>query len=285
MENGALAYEQETMICKTCGREFTANVVYIFGHRQGKDVCPECRDLEQQAEREKEDIKRTAEIAGTRRQWRLNSGISPKYQVVDFSNFDTKRGGNIAEVYRKCFEYADNFPVDYDPWLRKSGKAYPSILLYSDDIWGNGKTHLVSAIVHRILDRWQGEEIACPVCFISEPEIYARIQETYSFTQEEKQKRPSEQQIINKLVGVRLLVIDDLGKQERNDMAFVRRTLFDIINRRYNAMRPVVITSNKADKSLRDYLGRDEATLDRIIEMTEGNRIKVGGTSYRRPGR
>jgi DNA replication protein DnaC len=284
MDNGALTYQQESIVCKTCGHEFKANVVYIFGHRQGRGICPDCREVEQQAEREKEDIKRTAEIAGTRRQWRLNSGIPPYYQLKDFSTFDKKRSGNTEQIYKSCLEYADNFPVDYDPWLRKSGKPYHSLFLYSDDIWGNGKTYLVSAIAHRILDRWQGEEIACPVMFISEPEIYARIQETYSFTQEEKQKRPSEQQIINKMVGVRLLIIDDLGKQQRKEesMDFVRRTLFDIVNRRYNAMRPIVITSNKNDKTLRDYLGEDEAVLDRIIEMTAGNRIKVTAPSYRR---
>jgi len=275
MDKSALTYEQETMTCKTCGREFTANVVYIFGHRQGRDVCPDCREIEQKLERDQEEANRAAEIARTRKSWRLSCGIPQLFQNKDFSNFDTKRGGNTGEVYQKCFEYADKFPFT---------GTYPSLFLYSDVVWGNGKTHLVAAIAHRILDRWQGEEITCPVMFISEPEIYARIQETYSFTQEERQKRPSEQQIINKMVGVRLLIIDDLGKQQRKEdsMDFVRRTLFDIINRRYNAMRPVVITSNKDNKGLRDYLGPDEAILDRLIEMTKGHILRNTGKSYRR---
>ena len=82
-----------------------------------------------------------------------------------------------------------------------------------------------------------------------------------------------------------MLIIDDLGKVQRRDMEFVRRTLYAIINRRYDALLPVVITTNKDADGLKNYLGNDaeQATFDRIIGMTQGKFIQVKGQSYRRP--
>ncbi len=122
---------------------------------------------------------------------------------------------------------------------------------------------------------------------ISEPELYERIQQTYSYSYQERENKQSEQDILDHLSRVRLLIIDDLGKTPRKDMDFVRRTLFSIINRRYIGLLPVVITTNKDPsdtKGLRDYLGNssDEATLDRILEMTQDNIFVVKGESYRR---
>lgn len=272
----SLDLKRETIVCKRCSQSYEANVVYIFGHRQSRDVCPICTANEEHTLTLQNEARHKLQIAATRREWRLNCGIPPKYQTETFATFKPKRVG-VGDAYKAAVNYAEQFPL-------VKAKDYPSLLLYSNNVWGNGKTHLVCAIAHRLLDRWDGEEMACPVMFISEPEIYARIQETYSFTSQEKAQRFSEQQLINKMVGVRLLIIDDLGKQERRDMDFVRRTLFDIINRRYNAKRPVVVTSNKNSVALKTYLGTDEAVFDRLFEMTKGHRIHVTGTSYRRQG-
>jgi len=115
-----------------------------------------------------------------------------------------------------------------------------------------------------------------PVRLISEPELYERIQQTYSYSFAEREQKESEQDIMNQLCRAPLLIIDDMGKTPRRDMDFVRRTMFNIINRRYKALLPVVITTNKDLEGLRDYLGNssDEATLDRIMEMAEGSFCK-----------
>lgn len=284
MDKVSIRYAQETVPCKNCGTEYLANIIYIFEHRQCRYLCPQCAAVEDRTAQEREAAALQVNIAAKRREWRKQCGIPERYQAKDFSTFETKQGGNIAETYQQCIQYAENFPVSYDEWRKRTGQSYPSLGLFSMGVWGNGKTHLAAAIVHRILDRWQGEDIGLPVRFVSEPDIYESIQETYSFNQEEKQLRMSESEIINRLCTVRLLVIDDLGKQPRKDMDFVRRTLFTIINRRYNALLPVVITTNKDTPALRDYVGNtgDEATLDRIIEMVGGKFKRVTGPSYRR---
>lgn len=284
MESLSVEYKEIATICQKCSAEFMAKVYCLMGHEFTQQYCRECSDLITEQERQAEEAQKLAEIAAQRRQWRENCGIDIRYMFTDFSTFGQNRPGNIAEIYRKCVDYADKFPVVYDTWRRRTGKAYPSLLLFSTGVWGNGKTHLVSSIAHRILDRWNGEKIASPVRLISEPEIYERIQQTYSYSYEERERKLSEQDIIDQLARVRLLIIDDIGKTPRRDMDFVRRTMFTIINKRYKALLPVVITTNKDKEGLRDYLGNneDEATLDRIIEMTEGRFLQVKGTSYRR---
>jgi len=277
-------------ICDECGAEFQAKMYSCLGRILKQHYCKNCTDKFLADEKKKEDDMRQTEIISQRRRWRLNSGIDPRYIYQDFSTFKTDRSGNIEEIYKKCKTYADNFPINYDLYLRKqtkdtkpNPKAYQSLLLFSLN-WGNGKTHLVSSIAHRILDRWNGENIANPVYVISEPELYERIQQTYSYTYQEKESKQSEQDILDHLSRVRLLIIDDLGKTPRKDMDFVRRTMFSIINQRYTSLLPVVITTNKDTAGLRDYLGgdSDQATLDRIFEMTFDNVWKVNGESYRR---
>jgi len=278
-------YSTTKQICAECGTEFETKVATLFGRQFiiGRH-CALCSEKYLEIEQQKRNTEKQAEITAQRRRWRENCGIAPRYMSEDFSTFNTNRPGNIAEVYRKCVEYAEQFPIDYDAWRRRTGKAYSSLLLFSTGVWGIGKTHLVSAIAHRVLDRWSGENIASPVYLISEPELYDRIQQTYSYSYQERENKQSEQDIINTLCRVRLLIIDDLGKTPRKDMDFVRRTMFDIINRRCDALLPVVVTSNKDAEGLRDYLGNtvDQATLDRIIGMTQGKFIQMKGESYRR---
>lgn len=284
MDKLNVRYEKEQATCRHCGVEFIANVLYVSDNRMFNGECPPCRDARIKAVEDRQKEIAEYNVLRKRRTWRSDCGIPIRYQTKDFSTFETSQGGNVTEIYQACIQYADNFPIEYDDWRKRTGQSYPSLGLFSAGVWGNGKTHLATAIVHRILDRWQGEDIALPVRFISEPDIYDRIQETYSFNNQERQARMSESEIIGQLSAVRLLVIDDLGKQPRKDMDFVRRTLFTIINKRYNALLPVVITTNKDTPALRDYVGNtgDEATLDRIIEMVGGKFKRVTGPSYRR---
>jgi DNA replication protein DnaC len=286
LENPVIRHAIEDQLCLECHSSYEAKVIYIFEHRHSRGLCPECTARGIQEDQDKD----AQSITAKRREWRLKCGIPGKYQNEDFSTFDPTFGnGNISEVLRRCREYAEGFPVDYDAWLKETRQAYPSMVLFSP--WqspiltgnGNGKSHMATSIGHRVLDRWKGEDISLPVRFIAEPTIYEQIQRTYSFSPAERQSEPSEQEIINALSRVRLLIIDDLGKQPRNDMSFVRRTLYAIINARYTHHRPVVITCNKNVSGLREYLGEhEEATLDRIIEMTGRNFIEVKGPSYRR---
>jgi DNA replication protein DnaC len=116
----------------------------------------------------------------------------------------------------------------------------------------------------------------------TEPELFSRIQSTYNYTPEEKLTKPSESNFISAMIKVPLLIIDDVGKEERNDPKFVQRILFEIINGRYDNMLPMVLTANLSPEELSEHLGgnRDnDASFNRLKQMA--NFIPMEGKSYR----
>lgn len=276
--NQHIKTEQRT--CIECKAEYEGRWLCVLGSKllMGMGYCPECAKKKLKEEEAKERKANELIIATKRKQSRQNCGIPQLFMYKDFSTFVHKEGRSVfGKAFNTCFNYAEKFP------LNEGVIKYPSLILYSESSWGVGKTHLACSIAHRLLDRWQGDT-ACPVKFISEPELFQRIQATFNYDQEEKRYLPSENDIINELIRVRLLIIDDIGKRKIYDPRFTQRTLFAIIDGRYNTEKPVMITANLNPTGLRDYLGGvdNQASFDRLWGMTEGKATKMEGTSYRR---
>ena len=122
-----------------------------------------------------------------------------------------------------------------------------------------------------------------PVIFITEGDIYRRIRATYNYSYEEKIRKDDETDIVNRLIAVPLLIIDDLAKDEKNDMKFVRRIMFSIIDGRDKANKPIVVTSNKDFDQLAEYLKEDDESpcCDRLFRMTTNNQWEIISESYR----
>lgn len=270
---------KEPRVCKNpdCKREYEAHILTILGTRIifGWGYCPECAKKVLEEEEAREESMKLEKIAHQRRRWRLTCGIPPKFMTEEFGTFDKERQ---LKAYEKCLGYANNYPLT-------NPRGYSSLLLFSEHSWGVGKTHLVCSIAHHILGRWTGEDTGCPVLFISEPDLYMRITATYNYSLEEKSYRESETDIIKQLTAVGLLILDDVGKRRVTDPRFVQRIMFSIIDGRYKAILPMVLTANLDPERLRVYLGggqEDEATFDRLLEMTGGKFLEIEGESYRR---
>jgi len=274
--------ESEYGTCPDCGRENIEFKRWSLGDGSIKKIgnCPDCqKKVEKQLEQQKE-VERGLAIAKKRREWRESCNIPPKFMKEQFDTFEQ---GRQQQAYDKCYEYADNFP-------RTNSRGYHSLVLFSYKSWGTGKTHLTCSIAHHIINRWDREETSYPVYCISEYDIFASIQETFNYSIEEKYCRESEADIIRRLISVPLLIIDDVGKEKRSDKKpdakfFVQRTLFKIIDGRYKAERPIVITANLSPTQLKNYLGAggvDDASFDRLWEMTKGEFFNMEGESYRR---
>lgn len=291
MEKMGLSYITKTQVCIECGQEYEAMMITLISTPVdfSRGRCSGCRAEKLAEEQKQEEVARQIEISRKRGQWRQESGIPLKFMNEEFGTFDTKRPGNVKRIYDVCQKYAKGFPLNYHDYIRENKKAYPSLLLQSS-IAGLGKTHLAASILHNILNRWQGEEISNPVAFITESELLAKIQETYSYSAEEKRIRESEDDIIKALMYRPILVLDEIGYERRTDLKFVRRILFRLINGRYNNLRPLVLTTNLSTDQLKNYLDstnitdmdRAERTYDRLWEMAEGNVWRITGESYRR---
>ncbi len=274
-------FVKELRACRGCHEEYEAKISSLMGVQYviGVGYCPKCQKKRVKEEKEREEAERQAEIAKTRLQWRQNCGIPLKFMNEEFGTFDKSRQ---VKAYEKCLAYAKNFPLT-------GYRGYPSLLLYSDKSWGIGKSHLACSIGHNILNRWNGEDIVCPIHFTTEPDLLMRIYATYNYTLEEKQYRESETDIINRLISVPLLILDDIGKRRTHDPRFVQRIMFALIDGRYRAMKPMVITANLTPERLKVYLGGgqgDEASYDRLLEMCGGGKglkfFCLEGESYRR---
>lgn len=76
---------------------------------------------------------------------------------------------------------------------------------------------------------------------------------------------------MGRYTGCDLLILDDLGKEYGN--SWVLTTIFQVVNVRYEDMRPIVVTSQYAPAALARRLGRAgeresaEAIASRLAEM------------------
>ncbi len=273
-QNGEV--KNEKRICQSCCVEYDARLLNILGHWMdfSHDVCEDCWRKQETERNAQEQAQRVHETQRKREEGRRTCGIPLKYFEERFTTWEIGRSGNVDRAYSLAIEYATDYPL-----MKPQG--YRSLFLSSPGCVGLGKTHLVCSIAHQVLDRWQGEG-RCPVYLITESDLFERIRATYHHQGEHEE---TEEQIIKKLIWVPLLILDDLGKEEVADPKFVQRTLFKIINGRYNNTLPTVFTANDTPEEIRRHLGGSggkEASYDRLVEMCKGKFFIMTGESYRR---
>lgn len=117
---------------------------------------------------------------------------------------------------------------------------------------GSGKTYLASAIARQLIDAGK------TVRMVTSTDMLAAIQQTFD-------NNESAFDAIYAYGRCGLLVIDDLGKESASDWSLA--TLFQIINMRYEAMLPTVVTSQYAFSKLIERFSRrgDEDTAVAIV--------------------
>lgn len=268
--------EKKLKNCIECRKEYEAHIGHVAGLtiEFGHGLCPDCRQKKADELERKGAEAQVNKLKMQREQWRKQCGIPLRFQTSRFEGFDLSVIGNIHKAWKECKEYADTFLCGLP---RKS----PSLVLYSSNVWGVGKTFLACSIAHTLLDKWNGETEYCPVRFVSEPQLFLRVRSTYG---RGKGEGETEVEIYRQLIGVPLLILDDVGKEEVSDPRFVQRVLFAVIDGRYQNMLPIVITTNLDTDKLERHLGgsRDnEASMNRLVEMTDNSFIELVGKSYR----
>lgn len=285
------AIKKKKRICRNpgCQKEYEAKVATVISHEVvlGDGLCPQCAKAEYEKEEARERQGRETLIKMTKQRWFSQCGIPPRFLKESFETFDKTKQ---PKHYKLCLDYAMQFPFD-------ALRGYKSLIMFSEHSWGVGKTHLATSIGRKIIERWNGEgvnwelkeselrKLACPVLFISEPELYTRIQAGYNAARGSGESQDSEASVIKQCVSAKLLILDDVGKRKVTDSKFVNRIMFSIIQGRYNAELPMVMTANLSSGGLAVYLSDgqgDEASMDRLVEMCKGEFYKIEGESYRR---
>lgn len=267
----------ENRQCQACGQIFPAEIHSVRIGEQvrqfGGRVCPQCQEERDRREAEQERAKLELEQADVRRRWRRTCGIPPLFESKVFENFRRKLQ---AKAFDAAKDFADKFPLD-DPF------GFPSLVLYSlPPRYGVGKTHLAVAVAQRIIDRWQGDPngAICPVLFVTETDLLLRIRATYHLRGQEREWHEREEEAYAELERKRLLILDDVGKEQPADPRFVQRVYFHVVDGRYRRGMPILMTSNLGMAQLEEHMGA--AVVDRLVEMTGGKIVELKGQSYRR---
>lgn len=160
------------------------------------------------------------EESGSQALSQIDSLDLPLLKNMTFDNFDAQalhlkqeQRISLQEAYRLAKEFAAE-PVD---WLVFLGGN------------GCGKTHLAAAIAN--YRKRQGQ----PVLFVVVPELLDLLRSTYSG------ENSQAFELLEKLKREPLLILDDFGTEASTPWS--QEKLYQLINYRYNARLPTVITS------------------------------------------
>lgn len=222
--------------------------------------CAQCeveREAEESRRADQEKAEQARKDARRLRDYHLqNSLIPPRFSGKDFDGY-LPTGDKAKATLVVCRAYAEEFRKD-SPSLILCGHA------------GSGKTHLACAIARHIIVNHGSSAL-----FMKTAQAVRRVKETYS-----RDSKVSEQEAINGFRSPDLLILDEVGVQFGSDAE--KNILFEIVNERYEAMKPTILISNLAITALTDYVG--ERVVDRMKE--NGGRLLIfdwqshrGGTS------
>jgi DNA replication protein DnaC len=152
--------------------------------------------------------------------------IPPRYQHCTFREFD--RNNAVWEAHREAHAL-----IDYYPERRLNGKG----LLFMGPV-GVGKTHLSIAILRELIERF-----AIRGLFYQFGSLLKEIQNSYNTI-----SQTSELEVLAPVFDADVLVLDELGSTVPTD--WVRDTMYQIINTRYNDRKLTIFTTNYLDDPL-----------------------------------
>lgn len=158
------------------------------------------------------------------------------------SSFDTYVASNEGQqkALRICLDYANHFAEK-----RKNGYS----LILSGNV-GTGKTHLATAVANSVINQGFTAVYTTTITMIR------KIRSTWA-----KGSTKTEDEILAMFAKPDLLVIDEIGAQSGSEDEKLR--LFDVINTRYEQMKPTLIITNlPIGERLREAIG--DRALDRL---------------------
>lgn len=175
------------------------------------------------------------------------------------------------EATRIPVKYLDKTTYNYKAETEEQRRAVATITTYRDRHTenqnnsaglilagnpGTGKTHLACAIGIDLCKKGRSVE------FWTVSALFKRIRESYS-----QGNGKTEQQAIDYFANMDMLIIDEIGVQKGSDSE--ENLLFDVINARYNLMKPTILITNLEPTAIRKTIG------GRVID-----RLKEGGGKF-----
>ncbi|MDA3807107.1 MAG: ATP-binding protein [Thiomicrorhabdus sp.] len=283
MENYSNKVEQSH--CNKHGVDFVKMTHFMKGKETGVSGCEYCQQEDEKAA----EVKKAAEARKTLDRFIPKYiaesieaiGIPKRYQGATLESYIATTG-DMKKAKRICMAYVERFTT-----CLHNGTS----LVFCGNV-GTGKTHLAISIAHEVVEQYQN--IIKPIDFAkstaARPSVFGNYQKkppiaklsnaldilrdvksTYS-----RDSRESERDVIDFYVKHPLLVIDEVGVQYGSESDKI--ILFDILNRRYQDVKPTILISNLPMPELKEFIG--ERVVDRMREAN-GAVIDFSWESYR----
>lgn len=222
------AVERRTVTCPAHG-DYESEI-RRFLSREVQSPCPRCAAEKAEAERLEAEA-RAAEARRRERAARYRAaGLPLRFWERDFGGYRT-RTAEQRQALATVRRYAEHFAA-----LAERGTC---LLLCGS--FGTGKTHLAVALAKALLE--EGYEVR----YGGARALLRDIRETWATP------GARESEAIGRLVECDLLILDEVGMQFGSDAE--RLLLFDVLNGRYEALKPTVLASNLTVAELPEYLG------------------------------
>ena len=236
------------------------NVAYTSTNFIGEHwtECPKCMLLRKEKEA-LEQIKadKLREQEREQRRWIAKVGsasIPERFRDRRLDSYVAKTSGQ-----QKALAFAKEYAESFDQVIKTGRSA-----IFVGKV-GTGKTHLAVGIALSIMQQQRS-----PV-FVTVQRLIRRVKDSW------RTKEETESDVINAFASPDLLVLDEVGVQFGSE--FEKQLLFDVLNERYEKLKPSILLSNIPREQLSDYLG--ERVMDRLRE-NGGALIGFNGDSYRR---
>lgn len=262
--------------CKYCGKTLYYECVVLMGQAMIWNLeKPRC-DCEKAVafwkgwDAKQEKIKKEKELAEERelRKQKIESilgksGIKKRYLSRTLESF------KVTAENSEAFKIAVDYIKQFDKYSAQ-GKG-----LYLEGTCGTGKTHLAVAIALKLISK--GVPVICKTSI----DILGDIKRCY-----ERNSEVTEEEVLEAYKSVDLLIIDDLGKEQTTEWSVP--VLYSILNERYEALLPTIITTNYNTSALAEKLsakGDTEtaaAIISRFVESYK--RVTMAWADYRRKG-
>lgn len=262
--------------CKYCGKTLYYECVVLMGQAMIWNLeKPRC-DCEKAVafwkgwDAKQEKIKKEKELAEEQelRKQKIESilgksGIKKRYLSRTIDSF------SVTAENKRSFEVATDYIKNFREYFTQ-GKG-----LYLEGPCGTGKTHLAIAIALAIINT--GVPVICKTSI----DILGDIKRCY-----ERNSEVTEEEVLEAYKTVDLLIIDDLGKEQVTEWSVP--VLYSILNERYEALLPTIITTNYNTTALAEKLSAkgDTETATAIISrfVESSKRVTMSWADYRRKG-
>jgi DNA replication protein DnaC len=173
-----------------------------------------------------------------------------RFTFDDFIPEPSWLSNQAQQVLRHAYESCRQFARQPEGWLLLTGT------------FGCGKTHLAAAIANQRVDQGQ------PAIFVVIPDLLDHLRSSFGPNSE-----LSYDKLFEQVRDINLLVLDDLGTQSSTPWA--QEKLFQLLNHRYNAQLPTVITSNQRLEDM------DQRVRSRLMDISLVTRIHITAPDFR----